>query len=262
MKIVDFLQVIEKMPKRSEGKSILNPSQHFIRLCESHELTMDNDVVDFFELLQSEDFFAEVNMPKDWGIRSYASALKSIQDILLYDKVKDILDIDIEEMSQYIDKQRKYYNNIYKKQQRQKIAEKSNAVSKVLRKEKTGTTREVDVYEGNPVVSTNSKIDDDSDEEPHILYADPYMETKKQDNINDSMYMDDSDHIDGRHEEKYVPHQPQPQQKHNQHQIQYIISLLEKYMQHETDEFKKVYLEVVIDQILMLDMSTVPQMNQ
>lgn len=230
MKIKDFIHIVEQVPKINEGQSIINPLTYFIRLYEANDLTIDNEIQDFFDLLQSDGFFKEQNMPKDISIRSYVSALKCIQHIINFDKIKQILDeaYNVDEIYNLIEKNRKYYSNLYKKQQRQKVRDKINEKNKKL------------------------TIVLQDDEGPHIQYLDESIRNVNN-NQNDNNIIDEGLR-DNMTNEGDVRDKPMFSDRESiiKERISYIVSLLDKYMNRETDEFKKIYIDVVKEQVVNL----------
>lgn len=234
MKISELTKLIDSVNKKGENQFAVNPLQYFVRLYESHDLTIDNDVQDFFELLQADDFFSESNMPKGWSMRSYSSAVQSLYLIMTDNHIRDVFTqeykdvFDVNEIITFLDDKKKYYNNLYRKQQRQ------------AKKEKMGL---------------NTESTPEPDEKPHQMHVDEYiLNTGHNDPIKPvvTTYTSSSDSSMASDIEDISNGTPflEKKDEHTKDKMKYIVSLLDKYMSHETDEFKKVYLEVVRDQLL------------
>lgn len=93
MKISEFIAtVVDNLPKRKEGASVINPLNHFMKLVESHGMSLDTNINVFFTSLSDVDaFFDTDHMPKSWSIRTYAASANTLRDIIASDKVLAIL---------------------------------------------------------------------------------------------------------------------------------------------------------------------------
>ena len=257
MKIGDFMKVIENVPKRAEGKSILNPVQHFRKLVDSHELTDENDVRDFFELLYfSQEFFQKENMPEEWSLRTYAAAISTLEDIIKFPEVQNIfkdMDFVTDSLITLLEKQRKNFNSAYKRQQRQKnknttkISLNSSDLQKLIIQENSPINATIESDDDKSSVSSFHEI------QLHDDIDNRCIDKQQDDKINvtvekDSKYNEDT-LIEGKTNIEVVP---TLNKQRIDARVSYIVNLLEKYKIHEENNVKKAYLEIVKDQLKKL----------
>lgn len=211
MKLSDFVKdIVDHVPKKKEGDSVLNPSNHFNKFIESHRFKGDTNALTFFVALQDLDtFFKTENMPETWSIRTYAAGIATLKDIISYEKCKSFLidnEIDVDKLLEHLEEKRKLFLSTYKKEKR---------------KEKQAKTQQ------------SPSIVESDDDAPHEIILDPMEKETTESTISALCNNDDL----------ILRHKVQIK-------IQHIVSMLEKYMQHEQDEFKVVFLEVVKDHML------------
>ena len=259
MKLSDFKTLIKTIPKKS-GKAFLNHVAYFTKLYESHELNEDNDIYEFFDMLEDDAFFDK--MPQDWSMRSYVSSLESLEEIVTFKDITNILEkaYDIGNLLSLIDSKRRYYNNLYKKKQRQLNKEKKLTPVQITNEVSDEALHEITVDDtiGN-VIERDEKEDDNDDTTSKITSSINHHDA--QSDVQSEMYSQIDDNVKNDRvvgatilEDKMSEFEDLNRSElispiTLRNDIQYVITLLNKYMVHEHDEFKRLYLELMSEHL-------------
>lgn len=209
-------EIVRDLPRIKQGSSQINAHTYFEKIIQSHGLTAsDEDIISFLQKLTNDpDFFSDDNMPKSTQ-RAKITGMVSLRYILDVHEVKEKINNDalVNEAIATIDKMRKYYQTEYK-QSRRLINPTPTAIQKA----------DEDVSAGEAEAGANA------DTEPHQIILDNEDESA-------SVMITDDDIVSRRKIDMRVKH---------------AIDMLEKYMRHEDDEFKKAFLEVIRDNVSMI----------
>jgi hypothetical protein len=219
MKVIEFKKLAFTVAK--DSGSLLQ------KLLESHDIKDNDEIVEFVYLIidNDGDFFTDTKMPSSWGKRACSSAMESLYTLLNDDSIKNALLEDMEEsdfdkLQSVLKTKKKEYMNIYKKEQRKK------------QKDVTGAKVSTDVVPAETLVDLDDDDDDDDDDSNDVG-----------DNVLDAFAKAKLNRIscetnDGMISKDCVLAKSKK-----------IVDLLKKYMTHEPDEFKVLFLEVIQDEL-------------
>lgn len=200
------------------------------KLLDSHNVKDDDDVVELvYEIIDdSGDFFSDEKMPKSWGKRTCSSAMESMYNVMSDPIVKELLVAEIEQkdyvkLLSVLNQKRKDYMNIYKKEQRKK----QKVTDKPPQSDDTTMPSEllvdIDTLDNEVQHITAVKGDGDSVME---VFANAKFHREKCDSDGDMI------------SKQCIIEKTKK-----------ISELLSKYMSHEPDEFKVLFLEVIQDEL-------------
>lgn len=122
MKIKEFQSLLEKhFPGVIAG--------HFEKLVESHKLSGDMNLGDFFVTFEKDDFFDKANMPAKWTIRTYSYAMESIMTILNDPETSKEVTGDVAKLLKLAETNKRKYMSLYKSIRRKHKATSSPSKS-------------------------------------------------------------------------------------------------------------------------------------
>ena len=234
MKVIDFKKLAYEISKESEA--------HLQKLLESHNVKDDEEIVEFVYSIidESAEFFNDDKMPSSWGKRACSSAMESLHSLMSNPKIKETLMEDMEEddfknVLHVLLVKKKEYMNIYKKEQR--------------KKQKTGSKDEKNVNLDSDAAADILVDLDDIAGIANIVNKDSGEREGNDDADGDKQSMIDTFANVKFHRETCEVDGDMISKTCIIAKTKKIAELLRKYMSHEPDEFKVLFLEVIQDEL-------------
>lgn len=215
----------------------VNPVGHLEKMLKSHRFENWNaPASDFLKAMMKEEFFEPHNMPSEWRTRSYSSAMSSMSKLLEHPDVSlkitnEIGKSEFDTLKQIIDGKKKSFMNEYKKVQRS--AKKTEEAEK-----------RSDTFFNSDSEPDNEGTNDNETDGDHTKVSDDRKAESIVDVEPESVVA--SEAVVSKAATECIPHDifVKAQQR-----VRRAVSLLDKYIEHEDDEFKKLYLELIQEEL-------------